>query len=101
MPKDRVSLGPAPFDAARDLHNQGTVLPAELVDRNAIVENRARSRRDRRDWRNVPRRIRREFQEVGVVKNVDISSAIQSEISAFTDSRGRSCDGSSRSNIPS
>ena len=81
MLKGRVGFGYPPFDAARDPHKQRTFLLAELVDSDAIVENQARSRRDRRDWCNVSGRVRREFQEVEVVKNIDISSAIQSETS--------------------
>ena len=35
---------------------------AELVDSDAVGKNQARRRGDRRDWRNVPHRVRREFQ---------------------------------------
>ena len=70
------------LDATEDLSLIHISFPlGELVDSDAIVKNQATNRRDSRNWCNVPHRVRCEFQEVEVIENIDISSAIQSEIS--------------------
>ena len=60
----------------------------ELVDSDAEIKNQAQRRGDGRDWGNVAGCGRREYQEVFGIQNIDISTAIQSEISAFSH---RSC----------
>jgi hypothetical protein len=48
----------------------------ELVDSNTTVKNQADRRRDSCDWRDILRRVLREFKKVSITNNMDISRAV-------------------------